>query len=87
MGIFQGDVIIKTMIDLGIEEMRKNEWLLDHAFESLKSVPYVSDKYGQAGIDAAKEWFRNNKIDVYMRPHNDKDVLPFGVTITPGPPP
>jgi hypothetical protein len=86
VGIFQGDIIIKTMIDLGIDEMRKNEWLLDHAFESLKSVPYISDKYGQKAIDAAKEWFRNNEINVYMRPRNDKDALPC-VTITPGPHP
>jgi hypothetical protein len=83
MGVFQGDVIIKAMIDLGLEEMRKNLWLFDQAFESLKAIQYVSDKYGQANIDAAKEWFKNNKIDVYMRPRNDKDVLPF-VSILPG---
>src|ERR1017187_2083151 len=83
MGIFQGDVIIKAMIDLGIEEMRKNSWLLDHAFEDLKRTKYIADKYGQKNIDAAKEWFANNKIDIYMRPRNDKDQLPM-VTIYPG---
>lgn len=82
-GIWQGDVIVKMAIDLGIDEMRKNPWLLDHAFESLKVISYISDKYGQKNIDAAKEWFANNKIDVYMRPRNDKDILPC-VTITPG---
>lgn len=84
--MFQGDVIIKTMVDLGLDEMRKNAWLLDHVFDSLKAIPYISDKYGQKQIDAAKEWFLNNKIDVYMRPRNDKDELPC-VTITPGPSP
>ena len=83
MGIFQGDVIIKAAIDLSLEEMRKNLWLFDHIFESLKAIPYVSDKYGQSNIDAAREWFRNNKIDVYMRPRNDKDQMPC-VTIYPG---
>lgn len=83
MGIFQGDVIIKTMVDLSIEEMRKNPWLLDQAFESLRIIPYISDKYGQNNIDACKEWFANNQIDVYLRPRNDKDRMPM-VTIFPG---
>ena len=84
MGIFQGDVIIKAMVDLGLDDMRKNEWLLDHAFESLKIIPFIADKYGQSNIDAAKEWFAKNKVDVYMRPRNDKDILPC-VTIYPAP--
>jgi hypothetical protein len=77
LGIFQGDVIIKAMIDLSIDEMRKNPWLLDNAFDSLKVIPYISDKYGQANINAAKEWFANNKIDVYLRPRDDQDQMPF----------
>jgi hypothetical protein len=82
MGVFQGDVIIKAMIDLSLEEMRKNLWLLDDVFESLNVLKYTSDKYA-GNIAAAKEWLLNNKIDVYMRPRNDKDVLPF-VSILPG---
>jgi len=82
-GVFQGDVIIKAMIDLSIEEMRKNPWLLDHAFESLNVLRYTSDKY-KGNIQAAKEWFAKNKIDAYLRPRNDKDILPF-VSILPGP--
>jgi hypothetical protein len=82
-GVFQGDVILKAMVDLGLEEMRKNLWLLDHAFESLTAMPFLADKYGKANIEAAKEWFKNNKVNVYMRPRNDKDELPC-VTIFPG---
>jgi hypothetical protein len=83
-GVFQGDVIIKAMVDLGIEEMKKNDWLLDHAFESLLATKYIADKYGRKQIEAAKEWLANNKIDVYMRPREDKDQLPM-VTIFPLP--
>jgi len=85
-GIFQGDVTIKALLDLGIEEMRKNPWLVEHALSSLKANRYVSDKYGQKNIDACLEWLANNKINVYMRPRNDKDELPC-VSITPGPTP
>ncbi len=71
------------MVDLGIEEMRKNPWLIDHALESLTKIPYIADKYGQKNIDACKEWLANNRINVYMRPRNDKDELPC-ITIYPG---
>lgn len=83
-GVFQGDVIIKAMVDLGIEEMKKNDWLLDHAFESLLATKYIADKYGRKQIEAAKEWLANNKIDVYLRPREDKDQPPM-VTIFPLP--
>lgn len=75
-GIFQGDIIIKTAIDLSIEDMRKNPWLIDHMLEDLKISPYLNEKYGQKQIDACKEWFMNNQVDVYMRPRDDKDRLP-----------
>jgi hypothetical protein len=83
-GIFQGDIIIKTAIDLGIEDMRKNPWLIDHMLSDLVKIGYFSDKYGQKQIDACKEWFRNAQIDVYMRAREDKDRLPC-VTIQMGP--
>jgi len=83
-GIFQGDIIIKTMLDLGIEDMRKNSWLIQHMLEDLAVSPYLREKYGQKQIDACKEWFANNQIDVYMRPRDDRDRTPC-VTITMGP--
>lgn len=86
MGVFQGDVIIKAMLDRGLEDIKKNEWLIDDMLSSLMINPYIADRYGKANINACKEWFRNNKIDVYMRPRNDKDIPPC-ITITPGPTP
>jgi hypothetical protein len=82
-GIFQGDILIKTAIELGIEDMKKNPWLIQHMMSDLVNINYISDKYGQANIDACKEWFRNAQIDVYMRGRDDKDRLPC-VTIQMG---
>ncbi|CAM6004821.1 unnamed protein product [Sphagnum balticum] len=45
---------------------------------------YLKDKYGEAQVEACKEWFRNAQIDVYMRARDDKDRLPC-VTIQMGP--
>ena len=83
-GIFQGDIIIKTAIDLGIEDMKKNPWLIDHMLSDLLRNRYLRDKYGEKQIEACKEWFRNAQIDVYMRERDDKDRLPC-VTIQMGP--
>lgn len=85
-GIFQGDIIIKTAIDLCMEDMKKNPWLLDHMLSDLVTNVYLRDKYGQKQIDACKEWFRNNNIPVYMRGRNDKDEFPC-ITIEMGPSP
>lgn len=83
MGIFQSDLTIKTAIELGMNDMRKDLWLLDDALSDAVNNPYLKDKYGQKQIDAFKEWFKNNQVDVYMRDRNDKDKMPC-VTITLG---
>lgn len=86
MGIFQLDMTVKTAIELGLQDMLDNPWLIDHLLEDAIQNPYLKDKYGQKQIDACKEWFKNNKINIYMRPRNDKDQFPC-VCITLGPSP
>lgn len=83
MGIFQSDLTIKTAIELGLDDMRKNPWLLDDALSDAIENPYLVDKYGQKQIDSFKEWFANNQIDIYMRDREDKDRFPC-ITITLG---
>ena len=83
MGIFQLDMTVKTAIELGLDDMRKNPWLIDHMLGDCLDNPYLKDKYGQKQIDSCKEWFAKNQVDIYMRPRNDKDRMPC-VVITPG---
>jgi hypothetical protein len=83
MAIFQSDLSIKTAIELGIEDIRENLWLIDDILGDAVNNPYLKDKYGQKQIDACKEWFKNNQIDIYMVDRNDKDRFPC-VTITLG---
>lgn len=82
-GIFQGDIFIKTAIELGIEDMRKNPWLIDHMLEELTNNRYTREKYGEKQVQACKEWLANNEINVYMRPREDRDEPPC-VTIEMG---
>jgi hypothetical protein len=83
MGIFQGDLIIKTAIELGMDDMRKNPWLIDDMLSDATTNVYLKDKYGQRHVDACKEWFKNNQIDVYMAEKGDHNKLPC-VTIMMG---
>jgi hypothetical protein len=75
-GIFQGDIIIKTAIELTIQEMKENPYLVDHMFSDLTSINYIMAKYGQKQIDSCKEWLSKVNIEVYMYKRKDKDRYP-----------
>ena len=81
--IFPGDVIVAESIRQGLDDIRKNIWLLDDIFSAFVKQPALAEKYGQKEIDAAKDWFLNNKIEVNLRYRNDKDQFPC-VTIAMG---
>jgi hypothetical protein len=81
--IFAGDTIIAEALRQGLDDMRKNLWLLDDVFSSFATEPALKDKYGQKEIDNAKDWFVNNKIEVAMRYRIDKDQFPL-ITIALG---
>lgn len=83
MGVFPGDVVIAETLRRGLEDLRKDIWLLDDIFGHFKNIESLKDKYGQKEIDAAKEWFTNNAIDVVMRYRVDKEEMPC-VTIALG---
>lgn len=80
-GIAQADIFIKLAIELGLEDIRKNPWLIDHMLSDLIAIDYASEKYGQKQIDACKEFLKNNQIDIYLKGRQDSDRLPC-ITIT-----
>lgn len=82
-GIFQGDLIIKTAIELAIGDLRKEPWIIEDMFRSLIENPYLATKYGMKEIDRAKEFILNNNIPVYLRHRVDKQDFPC-ITISVG---
>lgn len=76
-GIFQGDILIKMAIELGLEDFKKNPWLVDHMLSDLVDIPYLKDKYGQKQIDACKEWIKTTPINIVLRGRDDKDEFPL----------
>lgn len=64
-GIFQSDVIIRTMLVKALEDLRKNQWLLDYIFVSLAKDTTTLEEYGQKQMAEAKRWFLKTNVSVY----------------------
>lgn len=80
-GIFQSDAVLKEAVTLGLEDLRKNLWLIDHALGDFTDNQYLKDKFGINQINSCKEWFANNNINIYMGYRKDRMQTPC-VTIT-----
>lgn len=76
-GIFQTDSVVLTAIQLGLEDFKNNPWLIAHVLNDYTANQYLNEKYGQSQINACLEWLQNNKINVVLRPRNDKDEMPL----------
>lgn len=64
VGIFQGDVILRTALVEAIRDLRVNPFLLYYVFRSLAQDALTCDEYGQREVERAKEWFQKTEIRV-----------------------
>lgn len=74
--IFPGDVIIKSAIELGLEDLKKSPWIIDDIFSEFIENPFLNKKYGMKEIERAKEFFFNNKIHIFLHHRIDKQEFP-----------
>jgi hypothetical protein len=67
VGIFQGDVIIRTAIEAAIADLRARPDELDYIWASLAQDELTRDHagYGENQIQLAKQWFLNTDIPVF----------------------
>lgn len=75
-GMFPTDVFIKTLLEESIDNIKKNLWLLDHILWDFTHNEFLRTKYGQKQVDAAKEWFATNNINVFHQYVKDKEKFP-----------
>lgn len=73
--IFQGDIRLKTAIELGLEDIAKNEWLLNDILGDTISNPYLRERYSSQ-IDSCKQWLSNNRINILLSNREDKIEFP-----------
>lgn len=76
MAILQTDILLRTMLEAGINDLRKNPWILDDVFGGLAGDPLSKVEYGFKEVKAAKAWFMGNNISVYLPYRIDNPVMP-----------
>ncbi len=75
MALFFGDIRIKTAIELGIQDIIKNPWLLQDVLGDTLSNQYLRDRYGSQ-IKSCQQWLENNRIYIFMSERDDKVEFP-----------
>lgn len=84
MGIVQTDILVKTAIEAGLDELRANNYLLDDISASFCG-PDISDvEYGQKERKRFKDWFIANNIPVFMQYRMDTPQFPCIVIVDAG---
>lgn len=76
LGIAQTDIILRTAIMAGLEDLRANPDLLDYVFSSLPRDPLTFRDYGEHEVDVAKKWFLSQDIPVMMNTRVDETKVP-----------
>ena len=76
MGMSVTDVLLKTVLQIGLDDLKANPYLVQDALSGLVSNPLLAKKYGQNEVDNAKNWIQNNKIEISFKYRNDKDNYP-----------
>lgn len=80
-GIFQADVIVRSMILTAILDLRSQPWLLDFVFASLPKDELTASFIGVKEVESAKKWFQRTQIDVLFRRPPDGYVGKAAVTL------
>src|SRR5271157_9817 len=76
MAIIPTDLLIKTMLEAAVADLKKNLWLLDDVFAGLASDPLSSLEYGYKEVTKAIEWFKDNNFPVYLHNRIDNPTFP-----------
>lgn len=60
----------------GLDEIRRDPWLLDYCFSFLPNDDLTAKTYGQQELQEAKDWFLQSEIAVTMAYRVDRPQLP-----------
>lgn len=75
MGAFQGDIRLKAIVDRGLEDIKKNPWLLTDILSDCMGDPYLANLYASQ-IASCQQWLDNNRINIYLSQRDDKMDFP-----------
>lgn len=75
MSLFLGDLRIKAAMELGLEDISKNPWILNDILGDTLSNEYLRERYGTQ-IESCKQWLANNRVNVLLSNRDDKMEFP-----------
>jgi hypothetical protein len=75
-GIAQTDIILRTALLAGLDDLRANPTLLDYVFSSLPKDALTYKQYGEQQVTLAKDWFLSQDIPVFMNTRMDDSKIP-----------
>lgn len=76
MAVLALDLVLKSMFEAAINDLRKNPWILDDVFGGLANDALTSKEYGYKEVAAAKKWFLSANIDVVLQFRVDDPRFP-----------
>lgn len=75
MGLFLGDLRIKAALELGLEDITKNSWLLEDILGDTIANQYLRERYGSQ-IESCRQWLENNRIYTFLSARDDRLEFP-----------
>lgn len=76
MGLISTDILVKTAIEAGLNDLRKNNWILPDILGWLATDDMSAREYGWKEIQAFTEFFNTNKLPVYLDFRVDSPEMP-----------
>lgn len=67
MAIIASDIIIKTMLESAIADLRANPWILEDVYSGLANDKLASPEAGWKEVKIAIDWFLNTDIPVMLQ--------------------
>jgi len=66
LGMPHSELLVRGAIEAGLDDIRKNPWLLDYCFSWFVNDTLTNQKYGEQARDFAINWVKNTEIFVSM---------------------
>lgn len=82
MPIYATDILLKTAIEAGIADMRKNRYVLEDCLAGMVTDPISSPEFGWKEVAAAMRWFDASDIKVLQNFRIDSPIFPC-ISISP----
>lgn len=67
MSILATDILIKSMFESALTDLRANPWILDDIFGGLAEDALARTDYGYKEVEGAKKWFLSQDIPVLLQ--------------------